>query len=432
MRTLRLVCAVGVAALVIGLVGMGAGASPLHSDRLLWAMRYDGPAHGDDAAAGMAVSADSSVVYVTSTSWAGAVRRDDIVTVAYGREGGKRWVRAYNGTGSVEDTAGAVAAGRARVYVTGTTVGRRGTDYVTIAYTSGGDRLWAHRFDSPTRSEDAAADIDVSPDGSTVFVTGSSATIAYRSDGSLLWTAPTTPGDYLAVSADGSKLFVAWGAEQASDFLTVGIDAVTGTESWRDRFEPGGGPYVFGITASPDGRRVYVGGGSSSEMGESWTDLVAYRTDGTRLWSREYWPDAVWGNCLAARSDGERIYLAGEGAGGLFVIAYDPRGRLKFGSSPWFDGMSEWGTLSDMAPGPEDDVYIVGSTNQYEGGDIATFAFGPSGAQRWGVPYDGPGHRADRGKSIVVSPDGTRVFVTGDSGGMGTAWDISTVAYRTG
>jgi DNA-binding beta-propeller fold protein YncE len=301
---------------------------------------------------------------------------------------------------------------------------------VTIAYTSGGIRLWTRRYDR-SHGTDAASDIAVSPDGSTVFVTGSTATIAYRSDGTILWTAPATPGSHLAVSPDGSKVYVASG-----DILTVGIDAATGGELWEASYPAGGedGGAIAGIVASPNGKRVYVAG-AGVEMGGPWTWLIAYDEDGNQVWASLFMPEGTgWASSLALSADGTRIYMAGGDMDYVpFVAAYSAAGLELFEAYPWFKGMSYEAPLTAIAAAPAGRrVFVTGSTHLYTPGDFATFAIGSTGTQSWGVPYDGPGHRGDSAASIVVSPDGSTVFVTGSSTGIGTGTDFATVAYRAG
>src|SRR5439155_9401583 len=52
-----------------------------------------------------------------------------------------------------------------------------------------------------------------------------------------------------------------------------------------------------------------------------------------------------------------------------------------------------------------------------------------SGAQLWASRYDGPAHAFDHAYDVAVAPDGTKVFVTGDSTGVGGTADFATVAY---
>jgi hypothetical protein len=43
--------------------------------------------------------------------------------------------------------------------------------------------------------------------------------------------------------------------------------------------------------------------------------------------------------------------------------------------------------------------------------------------------YNSTGNGNDDAKSVAASPDGARVFVTGNSAGAGTGDDYATVAY---
>ena len=93
------------------------------------------------------------------------------------------WVAGYNGpanrTESMFPTAVqsvAVSPDGATVFVTGTSEGATtGTDYATVAYNAAtGAHLWVARYTGSGNGEDIAGEVAVSPDGATVFVSGGS------------------------------------------------------------------------------------------------------------------------------------------------------------------------------------------------------------------------------------------------------------------
>ena len=64
--------------------------------------------------------------------------------------------------------------------------------------------------------------------------------------------------------------------------------------------------------------------------------------------------------------------------------------------------------------------------------DYATVAYDlKNGTQQWAKGYNGPGNGRDSANGIGVSPDGTEVFVTGGSDGSTTSQDYATLAYSS-
>jgi hypothetical protein len=139
------------------------------------------------------VTPDGSTVFVTGSS-GGSNFSADYTTVAYSTTtGAKVWVERYDGPGHFDDFASAlgVSPDGSTVFVTGGSTGSNGfgeEDYATVAYDAAtGAREWVSRYDGPAHLDDGADAMAVSPDGSTVFVTGDSngsngydyATVAY-------------------------------------------------------------------------------------------------------------------------------------------------------------------------------------------------------------------------------------------------------------
>jgi hypothetical protein len=215
----------------------------------VWAKRYDGPAHATDYATALAVSPDASTVFVTGSS--ARSNGSDYVTVAYdATTGAQVWVKRYDGPGHADDFASAlgVSPDGSTVFVTGGSTGSNGWDYATVAYSAvTGTQVWVKRYSGPAQFGDFANALGVSPDGSTVFVTGyrtgsdgfgDYATVAYgAATGTKEWVSrydgPAHADDSakaLAVSVDGSTVFVTGDSTGSNsyDYATVAYDAATG------------------------------------------------------------------------------------------------------------------------------------------------------------------------------------------------------------
>ena len=250
----------------------------------LWVRRYNGRANASDAAASLALSRDGRRLYVTGGS-RGRTSKADYATVAYNTATGRQlWVSRYNGhaNGAEAGRSVAVSPDGSRVFVTGASQGMTSNyDYATVAYNAAtGAPLWTKRYNGPANGSDKAAAAAVRPDGGTVYVTGTCsgsrsdlATIAYRAaTGSAIWVrryggALDDLANSLAVSPDGSSVFVAGSTTTHADGgdtdefdLVVAYQAAMGVQRWVNVGPPGSLDRAEAVAVSPDSSTVYATG----------------------------------------------------------------------------------------------------------------------------------------------------------------------------
>jgi hypothetical protein len=437
----------------------------------LWAKRYNGPGNSYDFAHALGVSPDGSVVFVAGDSYS-PTSLYDYATAAYDAStGAKLWSKLYNGPANSQDgaTAIGVSPDGSEVFVTGTSFGVSEHDWATVAYdASTGAKLWAKRYNDPLNGGDYAYALGVSPDGSQVFVTGRSdglgypgyATVAYdAATGNRLWVKTYNgPGysDYptaLGVSPDGSVVFVTGQSASPpsgeSDYATVAYDADTGAKLWLRRFNgpANGHDFATALRLSPDGSVVFVTGASNrAEFGTpdgfDYATVAYDASTGTQLWAKRYnGPGNLedTANALGVSPDGSKVFVTGRSFGSTSyndyaTVAYDASTGAKLWSKR-YDADSNGDSATALAVSPDgSEVFVTGaSIGAASVDDYATFAYDAStGAKLWLKRYNGPGNSFDDAAALGVSPDGSKIFVTGTSRGSTTFDDYATVAYAVG
>jgi hypothetical protein len=322
--------------------------------------RYDGGDDRDDDAHALGVSPDGSAVFVTGTSY----RFDtnfDYATIAYDAATGERlWLRRYHRpddpvlVGADHAEALGVSPDGSFVFVTGTS-GTTSVHLTTVAYDAAtGARVWLHRSEAGFGS---ASSLDVSPDGSRVYVTGNG-----KIEGS---------ADY--------------------DYTTVAYDAFTGIRLWVSRYERAGDGWDLpgALQVAPDGSAVFVTGTSiGSSTAEDYATVAYDATSGATLWASRYNGSGGYydfARAIGVSPDGSQVFVTGSSVGSVTIEGYDE--------------------------------------------DYATLAYdATTGARIWTRRYDGPANGSDYAQALSVSPDGSSVFVTGGSEGE-TNSDLLTVAY---
>jgi outer membrane protein assembly factor BamB len=384
--------------------------------------------------------------------------------------GTQLWAKLYNeNVDSGHANAVAVSPNGNMVFVTGTNgkAGSVASDYATIAYsTATGVQKWIKLYRGPGGGDSCDFDnaVAVSPDGSTVFVTGECETASSRNDyttvaysaatGAQKWVklyngvGTLNYGNALAVSPDSKTVFVT-GESDAKDlegqYGTVAYSAATGAQLWATRY--GGGPrnsndIAHSVAVSPDGRTVFVTGVSSDGIGATFTDdaTVAYNAaTGAQLWAARHHGVPI-GNVttydsLAVSPTGGAVYVTGiTGESGAPGAGYDTVAyTAATGAQLWAKHYATNAGAYAVAVSPDGStVYVTGTAfRAHRGYGYATVAYNAAtGAQLWAKIHLGTfgGLPTAQAYAVALSPNGSTVYVTGLSAAR-TVYDYDTIAY---
>lgn len=369
--------------------------------------------------AAVVASPTSLRVFVVGTHGYWQDDTTDMLTLAYGAEDGAiGWSATYDGPAHGADvgTAAALSPDGSRLYVVGPGKAPRPQQEVTwwdmniVSYdTRDGALLWAQRYVGPGTGVFGGADwpssVTVSPDGGSVYVTGVSFAPGHGADGITLafdtltgqplWNArlggPSWENDEFVAATPHDLVLVAGEASGSSDYrgadiVAVAYQADTGVEQWRTTVDGpwGSGDFVHGLAVSPDGRAAVLAG--DTDRGDWTFDFFTVAIDlpsGAVRWTSTY---------------------GGDGEDAPSDAQFSPRGDLVF-----LTGKSDTLRHLHLDDWPICAPVEVGDT------DMLTLAYDVrDGSQRWVSHLDGPSPY-DRGRALAVSPDGTRVYVTGAS-----------------
>jgi hypothetical protein len=199
------------------------------------------------------------------------------------------------------------------------------------------------------------------------------------------------------------------------------------TPAWTQRYRGEDGSESRGSAIAVDDEgNVYVTGYSYGDSTYVDYATVKYSPAGEELWVARYSsPGRSTDIPNAIGLDGRgNVYVTGEShSGGTYDFA-----TVKYSSSGeelWvarYDGLAH---LNDRAFRLGFDaagsVYVLGSSEEWNGRDILLVKYDTSGQELWAIRYDGQDHLNDDPGGLAVSGDGTS-YVTGKSDNNGFTW----------
>lgn len=414
-----------------------------------WVRRYNGPGNEGDAALKIAVDVSGNV-YVTGSS-SGTISTD-YATIKYAPNGDTLWVKRYDGPINKSDLPTAlVVDASGNVYVTGYSKGGGSyAEYATVKYAPNGDTLWVRRYNGIFDWEDEARAMAVDDSGN-VYVTGASdfdyATIKYFPNGDTVWVRRysgigSDTANALAVDDSGYVYVTGWshGFGTGSDFVTIKY-APNGDTSWVRRYDGGGGgavylddvPYALAVD---DSGNVYVTGESYVSGSSTDYSTVKYAANGDTIWVRRYngpGNSVDVPNALAVDSN-RNVYVTGYSVGigtasDFCTIKYAPNGDTLWVRR--YDGPGNYHDYANaLAVDDSGNVYVTGQSfgiGTYY--DYTTIKYGPNGDILWVAHFNGPGNGDDYANALAIDDSGN-VYVTGAaSWGAGLPADYTTIKY---
>jgi len=311
----------------------------------LWARHYDRPSDNPyyddswDEARAIAVDSQGNI-YVTGASWGGNTAHYDFLTIKYGPEGRRLWVRRYNSPLNVSEGARALAVdGQGNVYVTGGWGGGGAAGYLTIKYNTDGRLLWVRRYNGLGYDSDSAQAIALDSQGN-VYVTGYSHGIGSRSDYATIKYSP-----------DGEEL-------------------------WVRRYNGPGNSVDEAVAIALDVQgNVYVAGSSVGIGTDVDYATIKYSPDGEELWAARYnGPANGWDRATAMALDAQgNVYVTGTSDGGGAIetmdweyatVSYSPDGRQRW-VMRYNRSENSWNEAKAIAVDGQGNVYVTGTSVRY-------------------------------------------------------------------
>ncbi len=311
------------------------------------------------------------------------------------------------------------------------------------------DIAWTRLWDDAANDNDRFIGVETDDSGN-VYAAGYAGTgyagdmtfvaAKYLADGTLAWQRQYNPtglvDEATAMALDRAHNLIVTGftggsAYAAGDWATIKYSPA-GDSLWAQT-------YSFGTQDRPNAVAVDDSGNAyvTGELGAYpilYCATIKYSPTGAQQWEAQYFANGVRtarGQAIAVDHQGNS-YVAGASTStnwDIAVIKYDAQGDTLWTAT--YDGPAHNSDISYA-------IAVDAAGNCFVGGqsmaanalpDAMVIKVGPQGDTLWTRRYDGPAHRSDAVRAMVLDHSGN-VYVTGYSAGTGTnPGDILTIKY---
>jgi PKD repeat protein len=392
----------------------------------------------------------------------------DFLTVMYNEDGVEQWSARFNGPTNCYDILEDMARdpNTGNVYVSGSTstdplMSYGALDYQIVAYSATGAELWNRTFDGTANDNDSAYAMAVDPSSGNLYVTGRSSngwatdyeyvTLAYSSTGTKLWEARRYSDnflhfydDYVDITVGPSGTVYFTGTLDGDYIITIAYDPLTGSELWNATLDPhhAFSDHPSAIVVDPNTENIYVSATHTLGGDDSNYITIAYDSSGNELWTVSY--DGP------ANGEDEATDIALDSAGNVYVtgfsmgltsgsdyatVSYDSSGNER-----WVSRYNGPGNVFDQANAITYDgfgnVYVTGQccgnfATPDDLGDIANVGYNSTtGAETFSDVIVGTADKRDLGNDITADQNGN-VYMTGYYEKVLTYEDYITVKYSS-
>jgi len=394
----------GEAVFVAGTLSNAAGNPDISLTKYLgsvkqWTKSYDGPAHSSDISGRMALSPDGRAVYICGGSLNAAGTSDFVVIKRATKSGRLLWAKRYDGPAHQSDWSSAIGVdGDGNVIVGGASENAADLDWAVVSWNAAGKKRWSWRYDGSGHDADVLYDLLVNRDG-TAYLTGMSVTAGpaqaaanarLTSAGKKMWLKTYKGPEDLG----GGTISLTPRPGGGVYACGVSLSAVTGTDGMVLRYSPKGKRTVFAIDSGPGGTssqvlldvvvtttRDVIAVGYSTNAGDDDQHAVLYRPNGSVI--ANITVPAAWAGRFSA--------VAADALGGYYITGTEQvaagdvkistwRGSTLFNGGGWH---SIWGPAVSIDNAPE--AVGVRGTTAYVVGEY--LSAGPTGIDQVLLAY---------------------------------------------
>lgn len=216
---------------------------------------------------------------------------------------------------------------------------------------------------------------------------------------------------------------------------TVAADVDTAWVRWYHA-PYNGMDFGTALALDPQGNVIVASKNEGSE-GNFDVAILKYNPAGELLWESRYdGPACDWDYPRTVAVDPRgNVYTAGASINlvaeerDMLTLKYSPDGELLW-TARHAGPSHDWDEATDIALDDSGNVYVTGWESCI---DLlcryVTIKYDSAGNEQWAATYQEKPDPFDRAWAIAVAPDGSRIFVTGESARETGGYDLATVCY---